>query len=244
MEPTEFADQRTSVTFQKRQTAVKINIATLRRGTFIQMSDLQPNFVDTDYGHVNRVNIIGILVSKDETNTSCIIDDKTSIILVQNQFSSNQAISLEDIDIGTPVNVIGRPRVFNDDMYIVPEIIIPLKDALWLKVREREIHIQNNEKFKVEFDEDETVKQINTSISSDKKQKAIEEEDVKEEIHDSFEIVQEFIKKNDSGDGVQTNDLLSELQGKNVHEPESMVKKLLEHGEIFEIMPGKLKLLQ
>ncbi len=253
----------TSSSYQKRKTAIKISIAHLRRSEFVQTDSLLPNYVKTQYGPVTRVNIIGILVSKNETNSSCIISDKTSIISIQNQFSDNKNISLEQINVGDSILVIGKPRIFNDDMYIVPEIVKKIEDPLWLKVREKELFIQESLGFQIEdsdYEQIQTTKQdsINNEIKniqtfqnntsrSNKNKSTFEtiesKNDSKEEIHDSFEIVQEFIKKNDSGQGVLTTELLEELQNKNVQEPEKMIKKLLEYGEIFEIMPGKIKLL-
>lgn len=73
----------------------------------------------------------------------------------------------------------------------------------------------------------------------------ISNEDVeKEEINDSYEIVYNMIKEKDNGSGVDIEEIVSELSKKNFDSAESLIQKLLEHGEIFEIMPGKIKLLE
>ena len=54
------------------------------------------------------------------------------------------------------------------------------------------------------------------------------------------ELIFELIKKNDSGEGVLTEEIISKS---NVADAERIIKQLLEEGDIFEVRPGKLKVL-
>ena len=50
-----------------------------------------------------------------------------------------------------------------------------------------------------------------------------------------------MIKEVDAGQGADTQEIITKL---NVEDAESIITKLLEQGEVFEIKPGKLKILE
>ena len=50
-----------------------------------------------------------------------------------------------------------------------------------------------------------------------------------------------LIKKLDSGDGASIEDVVSESKNK---ESEGIIEKLLQNGDIFEIRPGRVKVLE
>ena len=62
-----------------------------------------------------------------------------------------------------------------------------------------------------------------------------------EESNTPADKIFQLIKSTDSGEGADTEEVISKS---NLENAEQLVKKLLEEGEIFEVKPGKLKILE
>lgn len=219
----------------ERMPAVKIDIASLKEGIFIENRDQwKPNYIKTRFGYISRINIIGIIVSHNESTLSIIIDDGTGSILVNANFAFNYDIIInEGLKEGDTVVIIGRPRRFDDDVYITAEIINSLDNTAWLEYRKKEIKKQEEESF--------YIKPLYEIISEDKVDDEIDERN--EEVSDIYEVTQNIIMNNDNGDGVSTDILEQELQRLNVKNARNSIQRLLEQGDLFEIRPGRLKLL-
>jgi RPA family protein len=240
----------------KRQPAVKIDIHSLRQGTFAENNDWQPNYISTEFGDLYRVNIIGLIVSKNSEHSSCRIDDGTATITVTFNFSDNYEVKkFQDIQEGQCVLIIALPRKYDDDMYLAPETIHHLDDVTWLKVRKEEIIQQRKNLFSVSNNNSTVNENRTTSLVEEKEEVSniminsvnTNEEDSTsdtEEVKDSYDIIYTVLKDFDKGDGVQVDVLASLLEEKNIKPGRAFITKLLEQGEIFEIMPGKVKLLE
>ena len=123
------------------------------------------------------------------------------------------------VDVGDSILVIGKAREFNNEMYVMPEIIKKI-DLGWLNVRKFEL----------------------TNSVFEKRQQGKKESSPAEEITENFiESVYSIIKELDTGDGVSIEEVLK--SSKTSH-AEDIVKKLLANGDIFEIKPGRLKVLE
>lgn len=192
----------------KRQIARKISIDDLQKGVYIKQEGWQSNFVQTRSGDkVSRINLVGTVVSQQDAQ--CSIDDGTGRIDIR---TFDQSQSLPKLTIGQVIMVIGRPREFDSEMYILPEIVKPIIDKKWIEVRLKEL--RRNEKIMVE------------ATPQPKKEVGMQE-------------VCEAIKYLDQGNGASTEDVLQKL---NAPQTEEIIKKLLREGELFEIAPGKLKI--
>src|SRR3989338_1031194 len=190
-------------TFQKRQIACKVNILDILNGT---------NF--------SRVNIIATLVYKSEdlNYDSAIIDDGGGRILVRGFEKSN---IFSNVDVGDVVLVVGKIRDFNNERYIIPEILKKVEDAGWMNVRKLELR-------KSSVVIEDTTKDKNGGLI----------EDIKLDNHAE---VYDLIKKLDEGDGVLIDDV---IKSSKIGDAEEIINRLLENGDIFEIKPGKLKILE
>jgi len=192
----------------KRQIARKISIDDLQKGIYIRQEGWQSNFVQTRSGDkVSRINLVGTVVSQQDAQ--CSIDDGTGRIDIR---TFDQSQSLPKLTIGQVIMVIGRPREFGSEMYILPEIVKPVIDKKWIEVRLKEL--RRNEKIMVE------------ATPQPKKEVGMRE-------------VCEAIKYLDQGNGASTEDVLQKL---SAPQTEEIIKKLLREGELFEIAPGKLKI--
>lgn len=204
-------------TFQKRQIAYKVKISDLLNGNFTK-EEFSAGYIKINGNNVSRVNIISTMVYKSEENyTSSIIDDGTGRILLRS-FENTSLFS--KVDVGDPVLVIGRIREFNNEKYIIPEILKKISNAAWINTRKLELSKSSIINENIEPTGERQNEEISSNIS---------------------EQIYLLIKDLDNGDGVAVEDILKNFDN---HEAENIITKLLESGNLFEIKPGKLKVLE
>jgi len=240
--------------FQKRQTAYKVRIKDLLEGEYIKEEGWQPNYIKTKRGrNVSRINLISVVVQKDEKDNygSLILDDGSGRISVR---SFDQNISLNNLDVGNMISLIGRPREYGSEKYIMPEVIKVLEDTKWAEVRRlelKELEEQGQEEIKERKAAPEAVAEGAVPQGSKEVAKAgankEEEQTIKEEIvelSDNLgvgEKIFEIIKEMDNGDGADTQEVINKL---GTDKAEDTINNLLKEGEIFETKPGKIKVLE
>ena len=207
-------------TFQKRQVAYKIRISDILNSTFIK-DGLSAGYIKLRDTNISRVNVIATVVYKSgvELNyASALIDDGTGKILLRGFENTN---IFSKADVGDIVLIVGRIREFSNEKYIIPEILKRIESIEWMNVRKSELKNLNpieNENIKIE--NKIIVKGYASSIHED---------------------IFSLIKSLDNGDGVSVDDV---IKSSNNIKAESIINSLLENGDIFEIKPGKLKVLE
>ena len=210
----------------KRQIALKVRIKDLIEGEYFKEEGMTPNYIKDKNGReISRVNLIATVLGFDnnENYNSIILDDGSGKISVR---------SFEDgfdVNIGDVVLVIGRPREYGGEKYLFPEIVKKIGDVNWIKVRSLELKntIIDN---KIQHSKEEIIDAGEDIVVEDKK----------EEIEkSSSEKIIDKIKEIDNGDGVDIGDVVS-----GITDGENLVNLLLKEGEIFEIRPGRLKVLE
>jgi len=202
--------------FQKRGIAYKLRVSDILNGSFAKDNS---SAVYLKLGNINvsRVNIIANLIYKSDhgNSSSFIIDDGTGKISLK--LFENSGI-FSKADVGDFVMVIGKVREFNTERYIVPEIVNKIEELEWLNVRKLELQ-------KANFDEIvEGNKSENAEVSAG-----------------SNEDVYLLIKNLDKGEGVDFDEVVRSSGNSNA---EGIITKLLENGDVFEIKPGRLKVLE
>lgn len=220
---------------QKRQVAFKVSIGVLISGRYVKQEGMLPNYVILgDDSRVSRVNLVGVVVSvSDDTGfKSVVIDDGTGKVSAR---AFEQNASLDSLKVGDCILVIGRPREFGGSIYVLPEIVRVITDMRWLEVRKLELE---------------------KSKSSIVPRKEVPAGDAKEVVEESVNdaVVEEFvgvasinsivcdvIKRLDRGEGADFDEVVKQS---NSSEAESTVLSLLKNGDIFEVSPGKLKVLE
>ena len=210
---------------QKRQVAYKVRIADILKGEYIKEDgDWVPNYIMLGNKKVSRVNLVAVVVSKQELeNTNyqnLLIDDGSGKVSVR---SFDEMTNFKGINVGDFVLIIGRPREYLNEKYVVSEILKKIENPLWVEVRKMELR---EGKDYTKYGEAETKEETN--------EEAIEEEGINARI---FKLIKEI----DNGEGADTQDVITKL---NVEKAEEIITKLLEYGEVFEIKPGKLKVLE
>ncbi len=205
----------------QRQVAYKVRISDLLNGTLAK-TDASAGYVRLNELNVSRANIIATIVYKSEepNYASAVLDDGTGKISLKS--FENKGI-FSGVNVSDAVLVVGKVRQFNDEKYIIPEIMKRLENAEWFNVRKLEL-----KNFK--------------PVSSDLKVLKAGNGGLAEESISSFnDDIYSLIKKLDIGEGVLVEDVVK--NSKNI-KAEGIITKLLENGDIFEIKPGRLKVLE
>ena len=204
-------------TFQKRQIAYKARVSDILNGSFSK-DELSAGYIKLNGVNVSRVNVIANIVYKsgDEQNhSSALIDDGTGKILLRTFENTNL---FSKADIGDVVLVIGKIREYNNERYILPEIVRKLEKFEWMSLRKIEL-------------KDTIIEPVKEPAN----------EVVEEAAKTIGEEVYIIIKKLDDGDGAAIEDVMKES---NNPDAEKIISRLLENGDVFEIKPGKLKVLE
>ncbi len=217
---------------QKRQIACKVRISDLINGTYVKKEGWTPNYIITKQGkHISRINLIGTVISKNESeqnHQSLTIDDGSGSISLR-AFEKNEAIN--NTEVGDVIVVIGRPREYSSEKYIVPEIIKKINNNKWINVRKAELEIENLKIAKLPAREEKVIiENIDNEL----------EEQTKKTTNNP-KIIYETVKKLDSGQGVDIDDIIKKT---GIKEADDIIKKFLREGEMFEISPGKIKILE
>jgi RPA family protein len=227
----------------KRQTAYIVSAAQLLSGEFVKVeAEWEPNYVKVGDRNVSRVNLLGTVISvSGETGFNyeqVTVDDGTGTISVR---AFNQPGFLAGFAVGDVVLVIGRPRQYGNEIYILPEIVKHFDSPKWIEVRHLELKLLAATHPTAAA----PVAQAEPTIA------AVHEESVEEgaEAGPKKDEKQEtpsrrvfgLIKMLDDGRGADF-DLVVAKSG--INGAENIIMTLMEVGEVFEIRPGKLKVLE
>ena len=191
-------------------------VDTLLQGSFVKTEGWTPSYFSTELGNISRVNLVGVIVSK-ESAGGALIDDGSGRLLLR----SFDDAPFEKFEIGDLVLVIGRPRIYNEQKYIIPEKIKKI-DPKWCAYRRAQLNI------------------LKTRLPLVKKETRIALEPITK-IVNYFQKALEFIKDLDDGTGAEINEIAKRTGAPNAEE---IIRKLIEEGEIYEIRPGKVKVLE
>ncbi|MBN4049127.1 hypothetical protein JYT91_00750 [archaeon AH-315-M20] len=207
--------------FQERQIAYKTRIKDILNSRYIKTDGFNPNYLEINGQEISRVNIIGVIVQKSKFNNqkNLTIDDGTGKITART-FENN--LLLDKVDIGDVVLLIGRPREFTMEKYLLVETIKKIEPR-WTKVRKLELG-----------------KDIERKGSDERGFKIKEAKEVEIIGESQKNKILRMIKELDKGEGVSVEDISSS----NMDNLDEMIGVLLREGDVFEIKPGKLKVLE
>ena len=195
----------------ERWTAYKLCIHEILTATLTH-NDPQ-GFTDSKQHLVNRVNIIATVVERIDTPSMVmlILDDATDKIAVR-CFEPEKVTAIK---VGDCILIIGRIREFNQERYLIAEIIKPVTTP-WAQIRKQETHRapQHSETRATLVDED---------------------------LDTAYTTILEAVNELDHGHGADHKEILQKVGNPST---EKTINRLLELGEIYEIKPGKLKVMK
>lgn len=198
-----------------RQVAKHVYIKEIIEGTYEEKEGWEPNILHTGRGTVSRVNLIGTVI---EMGGQKALDDGTGQITLR---AFDEVPGLKDARSGQVSLVIGRPRKYQDSLYLIPEVVRKV-DPKWAQIRKHELGVPCEPSF------------VNISPKTD-------EPSEKPVFDNNAEHVIAIIAGLDEGDGAPMDQIIEESE--LGEQAESIVEQLLLDGEIFEIRPGVVKVL-
>jgi hypothetical protein len=205
----------------KRQTAYKCSISTLISGVFIKKQGWESSYLMTEYGDFSRVNVLAVVVSRDDT--SVVLDDGTGQINGRMFDKTEQMIP---IVVGSVVLVVGRPRDFNNQIYLTIELIKQISPS-WVTYRKKELVL---------------IKPIRKLDELPKIEKKVLEPEIIENTStlSSKDKISQLIKSLDKGEGASIEDV---LRLSKISNGEDVISDMMMRGEIFELKAGYVKLM-
>ncbi|MFH0701907.1 MAG: OB-fold nucleic acid binding domain-containing protein [Candidatus Woesearchaeota archaeon] len=224
-----------------RQTAVKITLGEVAQGRYVQEEDALNYLLTFDQRQIYRLNVVGIIVhlQKQGNITNLWLEDGTGKLIVR-FFEENKI--LKELNPGDIVLVVGRLRQYNQEKYLSSEIVKKV-DASWLKLRKEEL----KEKFALILETKPLEEVISAALPEVKPLSLPTEEEIIEEevIDDTKEILPTqkillIIKEKDKGEGVLVEEI---LHCSFLNDTEKLIEKMLEKGDIFQNLPGRVKVL-
>ncbi len=241
-----------------RSTAYKVKIWELINGKYVRPAEgAEPSYLLTPWGQrISRARVMATVIdryiSNDQTYAALWLDDGSETIRLKAWREDVKTVA--DLKIGELVDVIGRVREYEGEIYLVPEMILRVEDPNWELVRELEILRARRQaltegklpqltpKPRLE------VRQLGIEIPSPTPELAVE--DLGEAEEPLPEVPEEVKKKTllafdrlDKGPGVTPIELAAELDMRQ-DEVEDVLRVLIADGEVYEPKVGKFKRLR
>jgi RPA family protein len=193
----------------------------LTNGRWVKNEGLEPSFVVTPSGEqVSRARIMGTVVSKfvseDENFASITIDDTTDTIRAK---TFKTVKPLDVVQTGDVVDLIGKVREYNAEIYVMPEIVRKITDPNMELLRRLELAAKAKKLLQGQGPAPQFV--------SAKEDKSILKKKVLEVI-------------DSEKSGISYSKILEMVQAPET-QIESVVNELLDEGVCYEPTPGKIK---
>ncbi len=219
-----------------RQVAYKVWVSDIVNNEFKQeKGEWEPNYVIVHDKKVSRINIIANVITnyKNEQGdyVSVTIDDGSASIQVK---AWKEDVSLiEGLEVGATILIIGRVREYNNEKYLTPEIIRKLDKPEWLIYRKKELTKEYGDLIKkTEQPKEES------GINIVAEEEVIDNSSREGNRQKILNIIENLSTK----EGADKLDIIKETK-LDEQTAEGIIQSLLMEGEIFEIKPGKIKIL-
>jgi RPA family protein len=126
-----------------RPVAYKVRIEDLLNGEYRRSADgSEPSYLLSPWGeHLSRARVMATVVDKysreDGSYATLTLDDGSGHLRVKAW--GRDVARIDSIKVGTLVDVIGRVREFEGEVYLTPDIVLQVSDPNWETVRNLEI---------------------------------------------------------------------------------------------------------
>lgn len=207
----------------KRETAHKLRIGDLLKAKIIlDESGENPNprlqFVELGDRKILRVNIIANIIDKFESESerrfaSITLDDGSGQIRAR--LFGEEIQKFQDLIQGDTIIIIGILKSFNEELYVLPNII-KKTDPKYLLVRKLEIE-----------------KSFPKPLTQEQKQ----------EVRALRDEVIDMVKSAESNEGIDKEEIIMKLKNSRPELINQEIQKLLEEGIIYEPRPGRVRYL-
>ena len=207
----------------ERMTAKMVSLSEIASGEWVHQDGMEPSYVVLkNKEKVSRVRVMATVVSKfssDDGNFgSLTIDDGTDTLRAK---SFKDLSLIEKVEPGALVEVIGKIREYNSEIYIMPEIMKAVNDPNKFILRKLEL-----------IKRKQSLPKENETESRSGPENPMEQ---KAGFRKNIISIIEAEK-----DGIEYA-LLIEKSGKSEEEVEPIVNDILSEGICYEPTPGKIK---
>lgn len=231
----------------KRMTAKKVRIIDLMGGKWVKREGMEPSFIITDAGEkVSRARILGTIVqtflAEDGNFGSATLDDGSDTIRAK---TFKTVKPLDEFKEGDNVDLIGKVREYNGEVYIIPEVITRLQDPnmelmrrLELVKKARELKERPPEATPEEAADGVKVGETGPQGEAKDTLKGAGKEAPKEDNSELRKQILEVIGS--EPEGVEYGLILEKVKGEEA-KIESALNEILSEGICYEPTPGKVK---
>ncbi len=245
----------------KRLTAKKASIGEIENGTFVKKEGFVSSYILTNLGRrLSRVRVLGLIVDKfispDERYATITLDDSTDTIRCK-AFVNTKIF--DGFGEGDLVDVFGKIREYNGEIYIIPEILkrsdpnfetlrLLELEKIFRRQREKIKKVREVQKQTSDLNELKTVVKRFMSLGDAEgilEAQKILENIAEEKVVSSSEIkskILNLIENLDKGKGADYQEILTK-SGLSENDVDFAIQDLLESGVCFEPTPGKIKKL-
>jgi RPA family protein len=235
--------------------AYKLKIEDLMKGQYIRsIGGPEPSHLLTPWGQrVIRARVMGTVVDKfvreDQSYAVLRLDDGTETISIR---AWREGVpELNRFNVGSTVDIIGRVREFEGEIYLAPELILPVNDPNWELVRELEIVEARREALArgvrprgipaAGLEPTQLKMELAPPIRTTEPALGEEEPPLPEVPDEIKKRVILALEKLDRGDGATPAEVSVELNLPQT-QVEDALRVLLVEGDVFEPLAGRFKL--
>jgi hypothetical protein len=232
-----------------RPTAYKLKIEDLIRGEYKRSADgVEPSYLLTPWeDRLTRARVMGTIVDKfireDRTYGTLRLDDGSGTIRIRAW--GDDTSRLDRFNIGDVVDVIGRVREFEGEVYLTPELVFPVEDLNWELVRELEIIKSRKRalargvkpKLPIKLEPLTLSVEIPTPAKADFEEPEPPLPEVPDDLKDRVLLT---VKEGGGEEGISVHEI-TEKTKMPTPEVENALRVLLVEGKIFEPSAGKFK---
>jgi RPA family protein len=243
----------------RRLTAKKASIGEIVKGKFIKKSGFESSYVLTTLGRkLSRIRTLGLVVDKftspDDKYATITLDDSTDTIRCKVFVNTKM---FDGYGQGDLVDVFGKIREYNGEIYIMPEIITSVDpnfetlriaeiDSIFKEQRDRirkirEVQKQTSDLAEIKaatkgmmpIEEVEGILEAQEVMDDMVEEKTVTASDAKGKIMKVIEAL-------DKGEGADYQDILAK-SGLSEKDIDIAIQDLLESGMCYEPHPGRIR---
>lgn len=253
---------------RKRLPAIKTDIKSVMSGRYVAKEGFDPNYVLSPFGRkLSRIRVLGTVVDKFMSENgkfaSVTIDDGSDTIRAK---VFNALSILDGIENGDVVDLIGKVREYEEELYVMPELLTK-KDINWELLRKLELKKEKEDwtekrkkilemlKETTDLEELKKVMKERFDIEEIATEGVIEAQDMITEVSEeptkngeapvnknAKNTILTLLDELDKGDGADYAEIM-EKSGLSEDVLDTIINNLLEDGTCFEPKPGKIKKL-
>jgi RPA family protein len=232
-----------------RQTAKKVRVWDLVNGTYVKKEGFEPSVVKTQLGEeISRARLMGTVVAKfvaeDGNYAAITLDDGSDTIRVK---IFKTVKPLDTVTVGDIVDVIGKVREYQGEVYVMPEVVGKVSDPNFEIMRRLELAYKEMGIKKTK----ELIEKHKDSDPEELRKELVEKHGLESQWIDMFIAEKKGKEKNalkkqlldiigSQKDGVVYSDLVKRVKAKGA-EIEAAVDELLNDGICYEPSPGRIR---